>query len=163
MDSLRIGKLIKARSKEIEELKLDLKSFNGRKLIFQKLPRYMRRRQMSWNPKRLPKRLQVAYYIQLQKSLRKDQKSPAKKKRPRRVFRCRSKSLAATYKKRALKCGWLETHVWHAKRFHMVQRWGYKIANSSYEKSFRRCYRCSDRNCLVQDISFYNCFELIGK
>ncbi|XP_036326858.1 ribonucleases P/MRP protein subunit POP1, partial [Rhagoletis pomonella] len=58
---------------------------------------------------------------------------------------------------------WLETHIWHAKRFHMVERWGYRLPQSSCDKTYRACYRASAEHCLLQDMSFYVCIELKGK
>ena len=38
---------------------------------------------------------------------------------------------------------WLETHIWHAKRFRMEDLWGYRIPISSYQRGFRPTYRDS--------------------
>ena len=44
---------------------------------------------------------------------------------------------------------WLETHIWHAKRFHMAEKWGYKIADFPNDKCFRACYRAAAQKCLM--------------
>lgn len=57
---------------------------------------------------------------------------------------------------------WLKTHLWHAKRFHMIERWGYRLPDRPCDKAFRACYRASAQHCLVQDISYYECVQLLG-
>lgn len=47
-----------SRASEIEALAADIKTKTGNKLVFQFLPRNLRRRAMSHNIKRLPRRLQ---------------------------------------------------------------------------------------------------------
>lgn len=58
------------------------------------------------------------------------------------------------------KQGWLETHVWHAKRFHMSEttnekfsNWGNRVALHPNDKSFRACYKAVTKHCLVQVIA----------
>lgn len=62
-------------------------------------------------------------------------------KRPSRLHRRRPRNLQEEYTRRAKKHRWLETHLWHAKRFRMVEKFGYKIAERSFDKSLRACYR----------------------
>lgn len=64
------------------------------------------------------------------------------------------------YIRRQRKNVWLETHIWHAKRFRMIEKYGYKLAVQSFQRSFRPSYRDSVRHCAVQDISFLNCFQV---
>ena len=49
-----------ARVTEVNSLQKALANKEGGKRVFQKLPRHMRRRAMSHNPKRLPRRLREA-------------------------------------------------------------------------------------------------------
>jgi ribonuclease P/MRP protein subunit POP1 len=49
----------------------------------------------------------------------------AKNKKSRRVRR-RTGTLLAEYARRAQSHAWLETHIWHAKRMHMVSAHGYR-------------------------------------
>ena len=46
-----------ARATELKSMLKALESKEGGKRLFQKLPRHMRRRAMSHNPKRLPRRM----------------------------------------------------------------------------------------------------------
>lgn len=55
--SLDLLKFSAARSREIRMMKKALSTSSGAKLAFQKLPKHMRRRTMSHNVKRLPRRL----------------------------------------------------------------------------------------------------------
>ncbi|KAH8269828.1 hypothetical protein KR026_003242 [Drosophila bipectinata] len=128
------------------------------KLIFQTLPKHMRRRAMSHHPKRLPRKYRQAHKSQMGKS----GNDPVNTKRPSRKYRRRPKNLLNEYVRRQRKNIWLETHIWHAKRFHMVDRWGHRLPLASCDKTYRACYRASAQHCLLQDISFYWCLELRG-
>lgn len=143
--------------KELKELINANKQCNSNKLVFQTLPKHMRRRAMSHHPKRLPRKYRAAHIHQMSKSGK-----PQPTKTPSRKFRRRPKNLLKDYLRRQKKFKWLETHIWHAKRFHMVERWGYKLPYASCDKTYRACYRASANHCLLQDISFYACVEMTG-
>lgn len=142
---------------EITALTEAVENPSSKKLVFQKLPKHMRRRAMSHNPNRLPRKYRLAHIGQMNKS-----GEPAQTKRPSRKYRRKPQNLMVEYQRRKRKAAWLETHIWHAKRFHMVERWGYKIAHTSCDKTFRSSYRASARHCLMQDISYVACIELNG-
>lgn len=142
---------------EIKALTEAVENPSSTKLVFQKLPKHMRRRAMSHNPNRLPRKYRLAHIAQMNKS-----GVPSQTKRPSRKYRRKPQNLLAEYQRRKRKNVWLETHIWHAKRFHMVDRWGYKIAHTSCDKTFRSSYRASARHCLMQDISYVGCIELNG-
>ncbi|EGT35682.1 hypothetical protein CAEBREN_12336 [Caenorhabditis brenneri] len=55
---------------------------------------------------------------------------------------------------------WLSTHVWHAKRFRMCRKWGFKIADRSYQRGFRSVLRDSNKNCVIRDRSYYTCVTI---
>jgi hypothetical protein len=44
---------------------------------------------------------------------------------------------------------WLETHIWHAKRFHMAQHWGYRLADFPNDKGWRACQRALTQYCIM--------------
>lgn len=113
---------------------------------------------MSHNVKRLPRKLREAHLNQMAKS-----GLPPKSKRPSRKHRRRPSNILSEYNRRQLKKHWLETHIWHAKRFHMVDKWGYRIANHPNDKCFRANYRAVTGHCLLQDISYYTCIEIKGE
>ncbi|XP_037824147.1 ribonucleases P/MRP protein subunit POP1 [Lucilia sericata] len=143
--------------KEVKELVNANKQSNSNKLVFQTLPKHMRRRAMSHHPKRLPRKYRAAHIHQMSKSGK-----PQATKRPSRKHRRRPQNLLKDYLRRQRKHKWLETHIWHAKRFHMIEKWGYKLPYASCDKTFRACYRATAEHCLLQDISFYACVELKG-
>lgn len=58
---------------------------------------------------------------------------------------------------------WLPTHVWHAKRAHMTNRWKYAIAESPNEKSYRPTHRASTlRGAVAWDCSYFNTVLIKG-
>lgn len=142
---------------EIKALTDSIENPTSTKLVFQKLPKHMRRRAMSHNPNRLPRKHRLAHINQMSKS-----GVPTSTKRPSRKYRRKPQNLLKEYQRRQRKNIWLETHIWHAKRFHMIERWGYKLANISCDKTFRSSYRASAKHCLIQDISYMSCIELVG-
>lgn len=143
---------------EINALTMAVQNPNTTKLVFQKLPKHMRRRAMSHHPNRLPRKYRTAHRAQMAKS-----GIPAQTKRPPRKYRRKPHNLLAEYQRRQRKFAWLETHVWHAKRFHMIEKWGYKLAESSCDKTFRSSYRATVKHCLIQDISYMGCIEIRGQ
>ncbi|GBP58115.1 hypothetical protein EVAR_40659_1 [Eumeta japonica] len=145
------------RSIEIAAMTENILRPNKTKLIFQTLPVHMRRRVMSHNCKRLPRKLREAHLEQLKKS-----GLPPKQKRPSRKYRRRPGNLLSEYIRRQRRIFWLETHIWHAKRFHMIERWGYKIAYAPCDKAFRACYRATSAHCLIQDISYLIPIQITG-
>lgn len=154
---LNIMRFAEARAQEVKKMINLLTEINGSKLIFQKLPKHMRRRVMSHNAKRLPHKLRESHLNQLKKS-----GMPVKTKRPSRKFRRKPSNLLAEYNRRKKRHAWLETHIWHAKRYHMIEKWGFKLPQKSCDKTFRTCYRASAKYCLLQDISYYSCMEING-
>ncbi|VVD03183.1 unnamed protein product [Leptidea sinapis] len=150
-------KFAASRSIEIAAMTESILRPSKTKLIFQTLPVHMRRRVMSHNCKRLPRRLREGHLEQMKKS-----GLPPKQKRPSRKYRRRPANLLKEYTRRQSRIKWLETHIWHAKRFHMIERWGYRLAYRPCDKAFRACYRASSAHCLLQDISYYIPIKIMG-
>eukprot|EP00049_Salpingoeca_infusionum_P011135 m.192051 g.192051 ORF g.192051 m.192051 type:complete len:911 (-) comp14850_c1_seq15:273-3005(-) len=146
-------------SSRLLEIKLLLKKVattSGAKRAHQTLPRHMRRRAASHNVKRLPIRLRQ----QAQKEI--DQSGGAKQKKASRRQRRRPSNLNKEYERRSKANTWLETHMWHTKRFHMANLWGYRLPMKSCEKAARVNYRWLKTHCLLSDISYWQCIELTG-
>ncbi|CAG0897260.1 unnamed protein product [Darwinula stevensoni] len=119
----------------------------------QQLPQHLRRRAASHNPKRLPARIRQLAGTQ----------TPKEPKRPSRKYRRRPKILKSEYYRRQKRGPkWLETHVWHAKRFHMKEKWGWKIPLSPTDKGTRFAYRATTNSCIIFDLSYWRCLELRG-
>ncbi|XP_053606352.1 ribonucleases P/MRP protein subunit POP1 [Plodia interpunctella] len=150
-------KFAASRSVEIAAMTESILRPSKTKLIFQSLPVHMRRRVMSHNCKRLPRKLRQGHLEQLKKS-----GLPPKLKRPSRKYRRRPGNLLEEYNRRQRRYVWLETHVWHAKRFHMLEKWGYQLAYAPCDKAFRACYRASSAHCLMQDISYHIPIQISG-
>lgn len=143
---------------EIKDLLDEIQNPTSTKLIFQTLPKHMRRRAMSHHPKRLPRKYRSIHNSQMAKA----GKPPQTTKRPSRKYRRKPSNLLKEYIRRQKSHTWLETHIWHAKRFHMISKWGYKLPYASCDKTYRSNYRATAKHCLLQDTSFYDCIEIQG-
>ncbi|PKU43741.1 ribonucleases p mrp protein subunit pop1 [Limosa lapponica baueri] len=155
-----VSAFAQARAAEINAMLKAVAQKSSNSLVFQTLPRHMRRRAMSHNIKRLPRRLQEIARKEAEKTVhQKKEQSKTKCRKARR----RHINLVAEFNRRQRKNIWLETHIWHAKRFHMVKKWGYSLGDSPTEKCYRACYRAMTNHCLLQDLSYYCCLELTGK
>uniref|UniRef100_A0A8C5RLN2 POP1 homolog, ribonuclease P/MRP subunit n=1 Tax=Laticauda laticaudata TaxID=8630 RepID=A0A8C5RLN2_LATLA len=155
-----VSPFVQARAAEIKAMLKAVKQKSSNTLVFQSLPRHMRRRAMSHNIKRLPRRLRELARIEAEKP--EHQKKALSKSKCRKARR-RHINLVVEFNRRQRKNIWLETHIWHAKRFHMVKKWGYCLGDKPTMKSYRACYRAMTQHCLLQDLSYYCCLELIGK
>ncbi|CAJ0960369.1 unnamed protein product, partial [Mesorhabditis belari] len=120
--------------------------------LLQRLPRHMRRRAMNKNFKRFPRRLHTTAKSFIT--------TPYKKKPPSRFARRRTRCRLMAYFRRRKCSHWLETHVWHAKRFRMTERWGYKLPLKSFQHAFRPIHRASLRSCCIRDMSYLSVFAI---
>jgi len=151
--------LVQSRMQEITSLTKKLKSDKRfGKLASQQVPIHMRRRAVAHDVRRLPARLRMKYKREKDSS----GGNIAAGKRPSRKFRRRPSNLLEEYNRRQNKHFWLETHIWHAKRFHMSDKWGYKIAQFPNDKCWRACYRATKSSCLMFDISYMNTIQIKG-
>ncbi|MEE6463466.1 hypothetical protein FKM82_005919 [Ascaphus truei] len=149
-----------ARAAEINAMVKAVSQKSSDSLVFQSLPRHMRRRAMGHDIKRLPRRLREIAKKEMEKSVhQKKEQSKSKCRKARR----RHGNLQLEFNRRQRKNIWLETHIWHAKRFHMMKKWGYCLADRPTMKSYRACYRAMTSQCLLQDLSYLCCLELMGK
>ncbi|XP_025266297.1 ribonucleases P/MRP protein subunit POP1 isoform X3 [Camponotus floridanus] len=74
-----------------------------------------------------------------------------------------SQNLPSTSKQPFHEKIYLETHSWHASRYHMISKWGYKLPHYSFNKAVTHSYRAITKYCLLQDISYYTCIEIVGE
>ncbi|XP_077984492.1 ribonucleases P/MRP protein subunit POP1-like [Glandiceps talaboti] len=160
--SINVAEFAEARVTEINSMMKAVHSKGGSRRVFQTLPRHMRRRAMSHNIKRLPRRLRKQAEVEVQKHKRAVQKQDGGSQRKSRRHRRKPQNLLKEYQRRSRKYAWLETHIWHAKRFHMAEKWGYKIPQHPNDKSVRAAYRAMAHHCLIQDKSYYGVIELTG-
>lgn len=61
------------------------------------------------------------------------------------------------YAKRQQQFVWLPTHVWHAKRAHMIKRYGYQIPYSPTQKCFKLVSRAARHDAVCFDTTYYDC------
>ncbi|KAH0484055.1 MAG: uncharacterized protein KVP18_004480 [Porospora cf. gigantea A] len=149
-----ILKLTQARENDVQQLLKDLKQTKPNARQFQRVPKQLRRRAASHNPFRVPQRLRGNL---MNEFLVAPPKEGRRQKRKRRVM-----DLALEYAGRSSQTRWLETHLWHAKRFHMEKFWGHHLATRQCEKSRRKAYRFSKHKCLVHDRSYLELIEISG-
>lgn len=95
--------------------------------------------------------IDICVSFQREKSLqsgskKKKEQTKAKSRKARR----RHGNLLLEFNRRQRKNIWLETHIWHAKRFHMVKKWGYCLGDRPTYKCYRPCYRAMSSHCLLQ-------------
>lgn len=148
---------VAGRIRELKRLYNDIATTKSEMLVHQMLPNHMRRRAMSHNPKRLPLKYRQIHTNQMAKS------GPnAKKRRPSRKYRRKSRNLMKEYARRKQQNIWLETHIWHAKRYHMRKLWNYMIPYAPTDKRYRASYKAAANHCLLQDISFFGSIEISG-
>eukprot|EP00088_Acartia_fossae_P048508 TRINITY_DN5295_c0_g1_i12.p1 TRINITY_DN5295_c0_g1~~TRINITY_DN5295_c0_g1_i12.p1 ORF type:complete len:959 (+),score=235.08 TRINITY_DN5295_c0_g1_i12:40-2916(+) len=158
-DTIGIGPLLSSRVKEISSLSRALTTEKRKgKIAGQQVPRHMRRRAVAHDVRRLPRKWRDRYMREKEAG---GGDIPASK-RPSRKHRRRPSNLLKEYNRRQRNQFWLETHIWHAKRFHMYHKWGYKIPGFPNDKCWRANYRAAKSSCLMFDISYFNTIEIKG-
>ena len=120
----------------------------------QSLPRSIRRRAMSHNRYRIPRKLRKNFEEDLAKA-ETMQKIPKCRKHIRK-----RRHLITAYKLRSGKVQWMSTHLWAARRMRMIEYYGYKVAITANNKCFRSAYRHFRHNACLIDLSYYNCLSL---
>ena len=154
---LQVGRFLASRTEEVQLLCGEVARGAGQGMLAsQQVPRRMRRRAVSHNPKRLPRRLRAAHLSQRTKSGTEPGAAPGLR-RPSRRWRRRPGNLLAEYNRRQRGPGaaaWLETHIWHAKRFHMTRAWGHALPRTPTDKCWRQTYRGLVRGCVAWDSSY---------
>lgn len=128
----------------------------GPRTCLQRLPRHMRRRAMAHNAKRAPLRMR-------NDTIRGQSDRRPRRRPPTRHFKRRRHNLSRYFGARKGSSHWLATHLWHVKRFRMRDYYGYKVAEESYQRSFRASYRDALRHCVVHDESYLSIFEVQGE
>ena len=171
---LDVPSFIASRQFEIAALTRAMRSSkaSNTQRAFQSVPRDLRRRTASHNPARIPHRLRkrakhemkedntaVHTMRQHKKNTRKWIRAETAEKlrnavKKREVGEVGGREVVdvlmkpprghSRYRKRQKEKTWLPTHVWHAKRAHMGVRWGFAVAESCNEKSYRKTARAAD-------------------
>ncbi|KAI0259821.1 POP1-domain-containing protein [Gloeopeniophorella convolvens] len=158
-DSIDVEKFAESRSFEIRAMQEAMKNAKSASThrAWQELPRHLRRRAASHNVRRVPLRLRQKSRSEMD-SMRRKALGRSLPKRGKARREPRSDALARRQKDKK----WLETHIWHAKRMHMENMWGYRLASQPTEKSFRPSHRASLHGSILHDASYYSLIELRG-
>ncbi|KAJ3717095.1 POP1-domain-containing protein [Lentinula raphanica] len=157
--AIDVEKFAEARAFEINAMKnaIEAASSASTTRAWQVLPRHLRRRAASHNPRRVPLRLRDKARAEM---------DPLKKKVLGRAMpklgKQRRLPREVVFMKRQRDKKWLETHIWHAKRMKMENMWGYRLAVTPTEKAFRPSHRASTRGSILHDASYQSVIELKG-
>lgn len=170
---LDVEELVAARKSEILALHRAMAQArnSARTRAWQLLPRHLRRRAASHNLLRLPRRLRGKARAELRASnTTAKTRSQMRRRAPERTLlgyvrrRADLQSRAGRPQKR-----WLETHLWHAKRFRMTgdkqcsdcgpSRWGFTLAETPHHKSYRATWR-KTKYATLHDKSYLAVFQL---
>ncbi|KAF6004580.1 Ribonucleases P/MRP protein subunit pop1 [Cyanidiococcus yangmingshanensis] len=153
-------------------------SGNGRssRRIFQLLPWHVRRRTMSFTARRVPRRWRLRAEAELARQPQANRcRAPSKHRRRTRRYYRQSSWLLADRSELESPHGWLETHIWHAKRMHMFEPcWGGRLAWAPCDRGLGSFWRCACRGrssiawrlasdvCALYDASWYRVIEVPG-
>ncbi|KAJ1037375.1 hypothetical protein NDA10_007660 [Ustilago hordei] len=177
--SIELESLLSSRAFQIQSFIRSIKSAKSATTTraWQLLPRHARRRAASHNLLRLPSRLRSKALAELRSSTTQARsRSDIRKRLPSHgVIRAtlRRKKLAerASHPQRR----WLETHLWHAKRFRMTTekgkakerdqgteygRWGFVLPETTMMKSHKASWRSAKEFVTVHDASYTTVFRV---
>uniref|UniRef100_A0A1I8FP40 POP1 domain-containing protein n=1 Tax=Macrostomum lignano TaxID=282301 RepID=A0A1I8FP40_9PLAT len=130
-EGIRVLDFAAARAAELQHLESQLGLVSsGFVHGLQRLPRRMRRRAASHNPRRLPLRLRRSTFNEAQALMAKQKLRRQQKKRLKRLFRRRNRTRLG--KERP---DWLATHLWHAKRFSYGDQMGLPPRRAAHRQS----------------------------
>ncbi|KAI8137837.1 ribonucleases P/MRP protein subunit POP1-domain-containing protein [Fennellomyces sp. T-0311] len=157
--AIRADEFTAARIQEINAMQGAIKSAGNalNTLTFQALPRDMRRRAASHKLTRLPAHLRAKAAQEMEHS------PPAKRKARRGKRQNKDDIVSREYLRRQKENKWLETHIYHTKRMHMRNIWGYRLAAHPNVKSARSLYRTFQHMSVIHDASYVGCLEVVGK
>lgn len=157
------------RAAELRALRQAVATISGNRRVFQQLSWHARRRTMSHSARRMPRRLRIAHEKQLakqsggEKKKKKDNKKGGVEGKIRmRKYRKKVGFLDAMRRLKGANKGWLETHVWHAKRFRMEDMAGYKVAAKCNDRGGRSCFRAMKNGSIAHDASYLRVLEVSG-
>ena len=152
--------LAKSRDKAISEMINQMENKNpGHKRLFQKLPNHLRRRAMSYDIKKVPRTMRPMVETQVNGAADAKERNKPKGRDPRK-FRIHGTNLCMH---RNEKHRWLESHIWHAKRFHIIEKWGWKIPYAPTMKQTRSIIKQVSESCCVRDVSYYVVVSIVGE
>eukprot|EP00438_Fugacium_kawagutii_P025890 Skav233700 [mRNA] locus=scaffold1927:389826:390815:+ [translate_table: standard] len=142
--------------------------------------RHLRRRARSWRPfglvrcrvpkvgtqrkvrRTLPKDGAAAAQLAAEKAPNNTQTVRVRKHWRRPALLLQAHAWAPPSIAAALQSRFLETHVWHAKRSHMENVWGHRLASHNNALGTRALARATRRFCCAHDRSYMQILELFG-
>ncbi|KAJ8455266.1 hypothetical protein ONZ51_g12543 [Trametes cubensis] len=155
--AMDVERFAESRAFEINAMHEAMQNASSTQRAWQQLPRHLRRRAASHDVRRVPLRLRDKARAEMdparRKALGRSMPKRSKKNQPSRTSQLLRRQKDKT---------WLETHIWHAKRMHMDNMWGYRLAITPTEKSFRPSHRASVHGSIIHDASYYATIELEG-
>eukprot|EP01117_Protostelium_nocturnum_P015477 TRINITY_DN6012_c0_g1_i1.p1 TRINITY_DN6012_c0_g1~~TRINITY_DN6012_c0_g1_i1.p1 ORF type:complete len:672 (+),score=252.23 TRINITY_DN6012_c0_g1_i1:25-2040(+) len=154
---IKVADFTMAREAEMKYLMQTIRTRNGTRRTFQTLPRHLRRRTMSHNIYRIPRRLRDSAKREME-----GVEGPKKLTKRFRKHKRRPTFILQDYIRRQKSFKWIETHIWHAKRMKMTSLWGFKIALHLRDKGSKMMYKQGGNQCIVHDLSYFECFQLSG-
>ena len=154
--TINMSDLLDARGEEVNMCEGVVMSNHDKMAVTQRVPIYMRRRAMNHHMRRIPVFARLQALKSLTANAAKSKKMKYKKHRIKKL--CKSMD----FRRRQKNFRWLETHLWHAKRFKMIEKWGYKIPFFCHDKILRALHRDITTKTAVCDISYYCWIELNG-
>ncbi|XP_054154470.1 ribonucleases P/MRP protein subunit popl-1-like [Oppia nitens] len=152
--------------KQIESHSLELNSLTADcrtklpKLMSQRLPRFMRRRASSHNPKRVPKSIRLAIEGKTNDSIEKHKKLKNQKKNKKHKKFVNEIKRKESIQRRNQKSERSVLHVWFAKRFHMKMFYNRLMPNNNCTKNERILYQNSKQDFVAYYLSTYVCIEI---
>uniref|UniRef100_A0A5K3EKB0 HECT domain-containing protein n=1 Tax=Mesocestoides corti TaxID=53468 RepID=A0A5K3EKB0_MESCO len=156
-------RLLAARSAEMMACEASLHLATSRAVApLQRLPVRLRRRAASHQIRRLPRRLHYRpVHATTQKLLTQAKKCRRYRRRPRRLAALAARrALLPTTVASGVK--WIPTSLWHAKRFHMVENWGWRLPYAPTDKMFKALQRDTTDRCFMLDLGYMNSFSISG-
>lgn len=159
--SVHVTSLLHARKAELRVLREATQAIRANRRVYQQLAWHLRRRTMSHSSRRAPARVRAALMREL--SLQKKGNDPnwqegkpgPKGARRLRKYRRKARFLVALRKLRNAKPERLETHTWHAKRFHMMRFLDAAVVPSyPNDRGVRSAYRAMSHACVAHDASY---------
>ncbi|CAG2107486.1 unnamed protein product [Medioppia subpectinata] len=151
--------------KRMESHCLELDSLNTEcrtkspKLMSQRLPRFMRRRAASHNPKRVPKYIQRVIHDSKPSALLSTH-SKKKKTNNKKKKHINERKHELSVKRRNEKKERTILHIWFAKRFKMKVYFNRLTPIKNCTKNERLLYRNSKQDFVFNYLSIYNCIEI---
>lgn len=137
---LDIEKVMNARLIELNSLSKEIKQKDN-KLVLQRIPRYMRRRAASHNPKRVPSRYVKHPLTPLANSAVKERR---RKQRKKHVNKAKQR---LSIKRRNKKEGRTLLHIWFRKRFSLINELDYLVPLRNNTKNYRNLHKATTTQC----------------